>query len=76
MAYHSLRCCPRSGLKRSQSKRTKVLCRFVLRRMVWATDWFTPCFDVAAIATPARLLGDEEAYIVVRVVRSFEASCT
>ena len=76
MAYHSLHCCPRGCLKCSQGKCAEVLCRFVIWRMVRAADWCTPCFNVAAIAAPARLLSNEEAHVVVRMISGLKASCT
>ena len=44
--------------------------------MVRAIDWLAPGLDVSTIATPAGLLCNEEADIVVRMICGFEAART
>jgi len=43
---------------------------------VWALNIPPPCLLVATVAATPRLLGDEEAHIVARVVRRLEAPRT
>lgn len=64
MAYHGLRCRPRSRLECSKSEGAEILGCLILWRVVWTTYGCTPSFDITTIATPTRLLGDEEADVV------------
>ena len=43
-------------------------------RMVWTVDRLAPCFHITAVATSARLLGDEETDVVVGMVGGFKAA--
>lgn len=65
MAYHSFRSRPRSRLECSESEGAEIFRCLVLWRVMWTTYGCTPGFDITAVATPARLLGNEEADVVV-----------
>lgn len=44
--------------------------------MIGAVDILTPCFKVATVAASSGLLGNEEADVMLEVIRGLKASCT